>query len=137
MVQWYKNITELDSFVYGANSSTFFNFAFEADNLKPFENDFELVEVMGRDGDLLIDNKRRKSKDVNVKGYLICDGVEPSVMSDKFNDWLVGEVKYKPLKFSNDKTEYEAIVVGGVAMEERLKGIFDISFKFSCMEVVK
>lgn len=137
MVQWYKNITELDSFVYGANSSTFFNFAFEADNLKPFENDFELVEVMGRDGDLLIDNKRRKSKDVNVKGYLICDGVDPSVMCDKFNDWLVGEVKYKHLKFSNDKTEYEAIVVGVIDMKERFKGIFDVSFKFSCMEVVK
>lgn len=58
-------------------------------------------------------------------------------MSDKFNDWLIGEVKYKPLKFSNDKTEYEAIVVGGIDMKERFKGIFDVSFKFSCMEVVK
>lgn len=136
-MQWYKNITELDSFIYGATSSTFFNFAFEADNLKPFENDFELLEVMGRDGDLLVDNKRRKSKDIDVKGYLICDGVEPNAMASKFNAWLVGEVKYKPLKFSNDSTEYEAIVVGGVAMKEILKGIFDVSFKFSCMEVVK
>ncbi|UOW66855.1 hypothetical protein [Paraclostridium bifermentans] len=136
-MQWYKNITELDSFIYGATSSTFFNFAFEADNLKPFERDFELLEVMGRDGDLLVDNKRRKSKEVNIKGYLICDGVEPKAMANKFNTWLVGEVKYKPLKFSNDSTEYEAIVVGEIDMKERFNGIFDVSFKFSCMEVVK
>ena len=136
-MQWYKDITELDSFVYGAKSSTFFNFIYEADNLKPFENDFELVEVMGRNGDLLIDNKRKKSKEIDVKGYLVCDGVKPSAMIEKFNTWLTGEVKYKPLKFSNDKTEYEAIVVGNIDMKEILKGTFEVSFKFSCMEVSK
>ena len=46
-MKWYKDITELDSFIYGAKSSTSFNFAYEADNLKSFERDFELKEVPG------------------------------------------------------------------------------------------
>lgn len=136
-MRWYKDITELDSFIYGATSSTFFNFVYEADNLKPFERDFELYEVMGRDDELLIDNRRRKNKIIELKGYLVCNEIDSKVISKSFNEWLVGEVKYKPLKFSNDLTEYEAIVIGGIDMKERIEGIFDVSFKFSCKEVVK
>lgn len=137
-MQWYKNITELDSFVYGANSSTFFNFVYEANNLNPFENDFELVSVLGRDGDLLIDNKRKKSKEVEIKGYIICEGVEPHILISKFNNWLLGEVEYKNLKFSNDPTKYMAIVKDGVIdIKLKTKKIYEVDFKFSCMEVVE
>jgi hypothetical protein len=136
-VQWYKNIAELDSFIYGATSSTFFNFVYEADNLKPFERDFELHPVMGRDDELLVDNKRKKNKIVDVKGSVACEGADIKIVSKNFNEWLTGEVKYKPLIFSNDLTEYEAIVIGEVSSDIRTKNILDVSFKFSCREVVK
>ena len=41
-------------------------------------------------------------------------------------------MKYKPLTFSDDLTNYEAIVVGKVNIEEVIEGLLEISFKFSC-----
>lgn len=136
-MQWYQDITELDSFVYGAISSTSFHFAYEADNLKSFERDFELKEVPGRSDELIIDNKRKKNKIVNVEGHIDCKGVEAKIVSNKFNNWLAGEVKYKPLSFSNDLTDYEAIVIGDIDIKEVIKGVLSVKFQFSCKEVDK
>lgn len=134
-MHWYTDITELDSFVYGAKSSTFFNFAYEADNLKSFENDFELFSIPGRSDELIINNKRKKNKIINVEGIVDCKGVEADVVANNFNKWLVGEVKYKTLNFSNDLTNYEAIVIGGVDIQEVINGVLKVKFKFSCREV--
>lgn len=136
-MQWYKDITELDSFTYGAISSTSFHFAFEADNLKSFERDFELKEIPGRSDELIIDNKRKKNKILNIEGHIDCKGVEAKIVASKFNNWLVGEVKYKPLFFSNDLTDYEAIVIGDIDIKEVIKGVLSVKFQFSCREVVK
>lgn len=136
-MQWYKDITELDSFIYGAISSTSFNYAFEADNLKPFENDFELVSVQGRSDELIINNKRKKNKIINVEGIVDCKGAEAKIVASKLNQWLCGEVKYKTLTFSNDLTSYEAIVIGGVDIREVIKGVLEVKFQFSCKEVGK
>ena len=136
-MQWYKDITELDSFIYGAKSSTSFHFAYEADNLKSFERDFELKEVPGRSDELIIDNKRKKNKIVNVEGTIDCKGVEAKIVAKEFNNWLAGEVKYKPLTFSNDLTYYEAIVIGDIDIREEMKGVLKVKFQFSCKEVGK
>ena len=112
-MKWYKNINELKSFTYGATSSTSFKYGFEADNLKPFELDFELKEVPGRSGDLIIDNKRKKNKIISVEGKVDCNGSDASLVIKNINNWLCGEVKYKPLTFSDDPTKYEAIVMPG------------------------
>lgn len=136
-MQWYKDITELDSFIYGAKSSTSFHFAYEADNLKSFERDFELKEVPGRSDELIVDNKRKKNKIVNVEGTIDCKGVEAKIVANKFNTWLAGEVKYKPLTFSNDLTNYEAIVIGDIDIKEEIKGVLKVKFQFSCKEVDK
>lgn len=135
-MQWYKDITQLDSFAYGAKSSTSFNFAYEADNLKPFERDFELVPIMGRSDELIINNNRKKNKIINIDGTVDCKGVEAKIVARNINTWLTGEVKYKPLTFTNDLTSYEAIVVGEVDIKEVLKGVLSVKFKFSCKEVV-
>lgn len=134
-MSWYVDINNLDSFTFGGVSSTSFNFAFKADNLKPFEQDFELKPVPGRTGDLLINNNRKKNKTVNVDGIIDCDGSESKVIMAKFNTWLCGEVKYKPLVFSNDYVNYEGIVVGGVDFEEVIEGFIKVKFKFSCKGV--
>ena len=49
---------------------------------------------------------------------------------------MQGEVKYKTLIFSNDLTEYEAIVKGPIEIVEEVEGLLNINFKFSCKEVV-
>lgn len=136
-MKWYKDINELKNFTYGTTSSTSFKYAFESDNLKPFERDFELREVVGRSGDLILDNKRKKNKIIIVKGQVDCDGTEAKTVIRNINTWLCGEVKYKSLVFSDDDTNYEAIVVpGSYDIYEVVKGVLNLEFKFSCKEVI-
>lgn len=136
-MKWYKDIGKLKNFTYGATSSTSFKFGFEADNLKPFELDFDIMEVPGRSGDLIIDNKRKKNKIISVKGQVDCGEVASNIVVGKINTWLCGEVRYKPLAFSDDTVKYEAIVVpGSYTIEEIVKGVLSLEFQFSAKEVI-
>ena len=136
-MQYYVDKNELESFTYGAISSTSFNFIIVSnDNLNGFENDFELVEIPGRTGDLIIDNQRKKNKEINIEAYAdIEEFGEASLVSKAIKKWLQGEVKYKPLIFSNDYVKYEAIVLGNVEIVEEIENLLNIKFKFSCKEV--
>ena len=136
-MQYYVDKNELESFTYGAISSTSFNFIIVSnDNLNGFENDFELVEIPGRTGNLIIDNQRKKNKEINIEAYAdIEEFGEASLVSKAIRNWLQGEVKYKPLIFSNDYTKYEAIVLGNVEIVEEIENLLNIKFKFSCKEV--
>ena len=136
-MDWYVDINNLDTLTFGGVTSTSFNFAFKADNLKPFERDFELQPIPGRDGDLLINNKRRKNKIINVEGWIDCGSKDARYVMRDFNNWLCGEVKYKPLTFSNDLTSYEAIVTGVIEPDEVIDKFIKVKFKFSCKEVIK
>ena len=133
-MNWYVDINNLDTLTFGGVVSTSFNFAFKADNLKPFERDFELKEIPGRTGDLLIDNKRKKNKIINVEGWIDCGNKDAKVVMRDFNNWLCGEVLYKPLTFSNDLTQYEAIVIGVIEPDEVIDKFIKVKFKFSCKE---
>ena len=136
-MQYYVDKNELESFTYGAISSTSFNFIIVSnDNLNGFENDLELVEIPGRTGDLIIDNQRKKNKEINIEAYAdIEEFGEASLVSKAIKKWLQGEVKYKPLIFSNDYVKYEAIVLGNVEIVEEVENLLNIKFKFSCKEV--
>lgn len=136
-MQYYVDKNELESFTYGAISSTSFNFIIVSnDNLNGFGNDFELVEIPGRTGNLIIDNQRKKNKEINIEAYAdIEEFGEASLVSKAIKKWLQGEVKYKPLIFSNDYVKYEAIVLGNVEIVEEIENLLNIKFKFSCKEV--
>ena len=137
-MQYYVDKNSLDYFVYGGTSSASFNFIIvENDNLNGFENDFELIEIPGRSGDLLINNNRKKNKEINIEAYVDLDGLGDSkTVSKNIKQWLQGEVKYKDLTFSNDLTEYKAIVKGPIEIVEEIEGLLNINFKFSCKEVI-
>ena len=137
-MQYYVDKNSLDYFVYGGTSSASFNFIITGnDNLNSFENDFELIEIPGRSGDLVIDNKRKKNKEINIEAYVDLDGLGDSkTVSKNIKQWLQGEVKYKDLTFSNDLTEYKAIVKGPIEIAEEIEGLLNINFKFSCKEVI-
>ena len=138
-MQYYVDKNSLDYFVYGGTSSASFNFIItENDNLNSFENDFELIEIPGRSGDLVIDNKRKKNKEINIEAYIDLEGLEDAqTVVKNIKQWLQGEVTYKTLTFSNDLIEYEAIVKGPIEIVEEVEGLLNINFKFSCKEVVK
>ena len=138
-MQYYVDKNSLDYFVYGGTSSASFNFIItENDHLNSFENDFELIEIPGRSGDLVIDNKRKKNKEINIEAYIDLEGLEDAqTVVKNIKQWLQGEVTYKTLTFSNDLIEYEAIVKGPIEIVEEMEGLLNISFKFSCKEVVR
>ena len=136
-MQYYVDKNELESFTYGAISSTSFNFIIVSnDNLNGFGNDFELVEIPGRTGNLIIDNQRKKNKEINIEAYAdIEEFGDVNLVSKAIKKWLQGEVKYKTLIFSNDSVKYEAIVLGNVEIVEEVENLLNIKFKFSCEEV--
>ena len=137
-MQYYVDKNSLDYFVYGGTSSASFNFIItENDHLNGFENDFELIEIPGRSGDLVIDNKRKKNKEINIEAYADIEELgDAHTVAKNIKQWLQGEVKYKTLTFSNDLTEYKAIVKGPIEILEEVEGLLNINFKFSCKEVV-
>ena len=137
-MRYYVDKNSLDYFVYGGTSSAFFNFIIvENDNLNSFENDFETVSIPGRHGDLILSNNRKKNKEINIEAYIDLEGLgNAQTVAKNIKQWLQGEVKYKTLTFSNDLTVYEAVVVGSIEIVEEIEGLLNISFKFSCKEVV-
>ena len=137
-MQYYVDKNSLDYFVYGGTSSASFNFIItENDNLNSFENDSELIEIPRRSGDLVIDNKRKKNKEINIEAYADIEELgNAKTVVKNIKQWLQGEVKYKILTFSNDLIEYEAIVKGPIEIVEEVEGLLNINFKFSCKEVV-
>ena len=137
-MQYYVDKNLLDYFVYGGTSSASFNFIItENDNFNSFENDFEAVSIPGRHGDLILSNNRKKNKEINIKAYIDLEGLgNTQTVVKNIKQWLQGEVKYKTLTFSNDLIVYEAIVVGAIEIVEEIEGLLNISFKFSCKEVV-
>lgn len=137
-MQYYVDKNSLDYFVYGGTSSASFNFIIvENDHLNGFENDFELIEIPGRNGDLVIDNKRKKNKEINIEAYADIEELgDAHTVAKNIKQWLQGEVKYKTLTFSNDLIEYKAIVKGPIEIVEEVEGLLNINFKFSCKEVV-
>ena len=137
-MQYYVDKNSLDYFVYGGTSSASFNFIItENDHLNSFENDFELIEIPGRSGDLLINNNRKKNKEINIEAYADIEELEDAqTVVKNIKQWLQGEVTYKTLTFSNDLIEYKAIVKGPIEIVEEVEGLLNINFKFSCKEVV-
>lgn len=138
-MQYYINKESLSYFVYGGTSSASFNFIIiENDNLKSFENDFELVSIPGRNGDLIIPNNRKKNKEINIEAYIDLEELkkDAKTVAKEIKSWLQGEVKYKDLTFSDDLVNYKAVVVGEVEIYEEIENLLNIKFKFSCKEVI-
>ena len=134
---YYIDKDKLEYFTFGGTSSASFNFIImKNDNLSGFENDFELIEIPGRRGDLVINNNRKKNKEINIEAYVDLEGLgDAKTVSKSIKQWLQGEVKYKTLTFSDDLEEYEAVVVGRIEIIEEIEGLLNIKFKFSCKEV--
>ena len=95
-MQYYVNENELMNFTYnGVSSTSFFMVIEEIEGLlDTFERDIELIEIKGRDGELVIDNQRKKSKNITVIGHI---DVEKSnkkidVLSKDIENWLQKEV---------------------------------------------
>lgn len=137
-MRYYTDKNKLDYFIFDTTSSASFNFIIvEKDNLKSFENDFELISVPGRNGDLIISNNRKKNKEINIEAYIDLEGLkrDAKTISAEIINWLQGELKYKKLTFSDDLANYMAIVPGEIEIYEEVESLLNVKFKFSCKEV--
>lgn len=131
-MNYYVNVDELTPFFYGGVDSATFNLYLTdlGDLYNSFERDIEFVEVAGRDGDLLIDNKRKKSKEVTLTGFIDMEqnNVPMPTLAKTIEEWLQGEVKYKELIVENKA--YNAICINQISIKEVMEQLGEIQIKF-------
>ena len=133
-MQYFVNKEELIRFSFGGiNSASFSIFATDVKGLyNSFERDVEFIEVPGRDGDLLIDNTRKKSKGIEVICYLDMEDIRGTMgeLAEAVEDWLQGEVKYKTLEFSHYHKALKAICKSNFEAEEVIENLGEFTIKF-------
>lgn len=133
-MQYFVNKEELIRFSFGGiNSASFSIFATEVKGLyNSFERDVEFIEVPGRDGDLLIDNKRKKAKEIEITCYLDMEDIKGTMgeLAEAVEDWLQGEVKYKTLEFSHYYKPLKAICTSSFDAEEVMENLGEFTIKF-------
>ena len=71
-MKYYVDKSELEVFYFNNVSNTNFNLIVEEIEglYDSFERDIEFIEVPGRNGELIVDNNRFKSKNLIIKGYV-------------------------------------------------------------------
>lgn len=133
-MQYFVNEDELISFMYGEVSSTLYSlYVLDVKNLNNgFERDIEFIEVPGRDGDLIVDNFRKKSKEITIEAFIDLSKSFIESFEDlcvEIEDWLQGEVKVDTLAFSNCGKVYNAICTK-VEIEEVMEGLGEAYITF-------
>ena len=133
-MRYYTNEDELMYFYYNEVSSTSFFMIIEETEglLDTFERDIELVEVQGRDGELIIDSKRKKSKDITITGHIDIEKSNKSIdlLAYEIEEWLQGVVSYKSLTFKDHKLKYEALCFNQIKLSEVIKDLCEFEIKF-------
>lgn len=87
------------------------------------ESDIEFVEVLGRDGDVAIDNQRLKGVDISLPVALMPpDHISTSDLATKVAEWLKNDVGWHTLRLSSvDGYEYTAMLQAGFDVEQTLR----------------
>lgn len=134
-MQYFVNEDELISFRYGEVDSTLYSlYVLEVKGLNNgFENDIEFIEVPGRDGELIVDNQRKKSKEITIEGFIDFDKSFIDTFEDlceEIENWLQDEVKIDTLMFSNCNKIYNAICTN-VTIEEVMEGLGEVTITFN------
>lgn len=133
-MRYYANEDELMYFYYNEVSSTSFFMVIEEIEglLDSFERDIELVEVQGMDGEFIIDNKRKKSKDIIIIGHIDIEKSNKSidVLAYEIEEWLQGVISYKPLLFKDHKLKYEGLCFNQIKLSEVIKDLCEFEIKF-------
>lgn len=87
------------------------------------EADIEFVEVLGRDGELAINNNRLKGVPFSIPVRLkLPPNISVNDMSTKISEWLKTDIGWYPLRFSgSEEYEYIAICYEQFDISETLK----------------
>lgn len=121
-------------FEYNGRKSSEFGLRIENDiSFTSPEADVEFVEVLGKDGELAIDNKRLKGFDFPVPVRLYAPvGKTVDQVATEISNWLKTDIGWKPFYFSGSPDyEYVAMSYQSFSITENLKrnGRAVITFK--------
>lgn len=133
-MQYFVKENELNTFNYGGvSSASFFLYLNNTNGLyDSFERDVEFKEIKGRDGDLVIDNKRKKSKTISLECFIDLEKATKDLdtLSEEIENWIHGTVDYKELSFSNSKKTFKAICSNQINISEALKNLAIVQIRF-------
>lgn len=133
-MQYYINDNELIDFNYGEISSTsFFLYVTNIQGLNDsFERDIEFLEIKGRDGELPIDNQRRKSKDIILEAFIDLESSTTNleILATEIENWLQADIAYKDLIFSNSNKVHKAICINKISISEIIEDLAEVQIKF-------
>ena len=134
-MQYFIDENELISFIYGDVSSTLYSlYVLNVQGLNnAFERDIEFVEIPARDGDLIINNSRKKSKEITIEGFIDFEKSYIESFEDlcsEIENWLQGEVELNTLKFSSSYKSYNAICTS-VEIDEVIENLGEVTIKFN------
>lgn len=109
----YKGINSLDMHLRIVNEISF---------TSP-ELDIELIEIKGKDGDLIVDNQRLRSTPMSFPVHLrLPEGLDVNEASTNISNWLKSDVGWHTLRFSgSEKYEYTAVCYEQFSVAEMLK----------------
>lgn len=109
----YKGINSLDMHLRIVNDISF----------PSPEADIDFVEVLGKDGDVAIDNERLKGVNFPIPVQLrLPEDMDVNTMATKISEWLKTDIGWHPLRFSGSKDyEYIAMCYEQFNIQETLK----------------
>ena len=121
-------------FIYDDKNSKDFNIKIKSiNNLSSPQRSIEKVSVLGRNGELIIDNGNYENFILTIECYLNCSSEDKNVMAREIKKWLQSDFSYKKLILSND-TEfyYEAYCDTKLDFEYVSSNFESFLISFSC-----
>ena len=132
-MQYYVEKNELEVFYFNNVSNTNFNLIVEdIEGLyDSFERDIEFIEVPGRDGELIINNNRVKSKDITINGYIDASSSDFTMtqLKEGMEKWLYSSMNYQKLEFIKEAMELKALCYKFI-MKEIMEDLCEIEISF-------
>ena len=121
-------------FIYDNKNSKDFNIKIKSiNNLSSPQRSIEKVSVLGRNGELIIDNGNFENFILTIECYLNCSSEDKNVISKEIKRWLQSDFSYKKLILGND-TEfyYEAYCDTKLDFEYVSSNFESFLISFSC-----
>ena len=132
-MKYYVDKSELEVFYFNNVSNTNFNLIVEEIEglYDSFERDIEFIEVPGRNGELIVDNNRFKSKNLIIKGYVDASNSEHTMtqLKDGLEKWLYTSVGYNKLEFIKESIGLNALCYK-FSMKEIIEDLSEIEINF-------
>lgn len=132
-MQYYVSKSELEVFYFNNVSNTNFNLIVEdIEGLyDSFERDIEFIEVPGRDGELIVNNDRVKSKDLVITGHIDSSGSEFTMtqLKEGLEKWLCSSMTYQRLEFIKGAIGLKALCYK-FTMKEVMQDLCEIEISF-------